>query len=83
MESDLLSKYCKISGGNFWNLIFEFDSISHDLIKKNGKLCHVTLDGAGLMQINDIHSIILLGTSWLIHVAYAADELSALHLMAR
>ncbi len=62
---------------------FEFDSISHDLIKKKAKLYHVTLDGAGLMQTNDIHSIILLGTSWLIHVAYAADELSALHLMAR
>ncbi len=38
-------------------------------------------DGS-LMQMNDIHSIKLLGTSWLVHVAYAADELTALHLMA-
>ncbi len=33
-----------------------------------------------LMQTDDIHSIKLLGTSWLVHVAYAANELTALHL---
>ncbi len=65
---------------------YEFSSNWIQLVMiglKNGKLCQVTLDGAGLMQTNDIDNIKLLGTSWLIHVAYAADELSALHLMAR
>ncbi len=33
-----------------------------------------------LMKTDDIHSIKLLGTSWLVHVAYAANELAALHL---
>ncbi len=33
------------------------------------------------MQIDDIiHSVKLLGTSWLVHVAYTANELTALHL---
>ncbi len=33
-----------------------------------------------LMQIEDILTIKLLGTSWLGHVAYAANDLTALHL---
>ncbi len=39
----------------------------------------VQADGS-LMQIGDIHRVELLGTSWLVHVAYAANELTALHL---
>ncbi len=33
-----------------------------------------------LTQIDDIHSVKLLGTRWLVHVAYTANELVALHL---
>ncbi len=33
-----------------------------------------------LKQTDDIDDIKLLGTSWLVHVAYAASKLSALHL---
>ncbi len=33
-------------------------------------------DGS-LMQTDDIHSV---GTSWLVHVVYAANKLAALHL---
>ncbi len=33
-----------------------------------------------IMQIDDIHSVKLLDTSWLVHVAYTANELTALHL---
>ncbi len=33
-----------------------------------------------LMQIDDIHSIKLPGTSGLVHIAYSANELDALHL---
>ncbi len=36
-------------------------------------------DGS-LMQTDDIKSINLLATSWLVHVAYAANKLAALHL---
>ncbi len=36
--------------------------------------------GGSLIQIDDIHSVKLLGTSWLVHVAYAVNELTALHL---
>ncbi len=32
-----------------------------------------------LTQIDDIHSFKLLGTSWLVHVAYTANELTAKH----
>ncbi len=32
------------------------------------------------MEIDDIYSIKLLGTSWLVHVAYTANELAALRL---
>ncbi len=37
-------------------------------------------DGSFRLQIDDIHSVKLLGTSWLVHVAYAANKLTALHL---
>ncbi len=33
-----------------------------------------------LMQTDDIHSVKLPGTSWLVHVAYAANKLAALYL---
>ncbi len=33
-----------------------------------------------LMQIDNIYSVKLLGRSWLVYVAYAANELTALHL---
>ncbi len=50
--------------------------------KVNAKFCHETLDGTdgSLTQIDDIHSVKLLGTSWLVHVIYTANELTALHL---
>ncbi len=35
-----------------------------------------------LTQNDDIHSVKLLGTNWLVHVAYTTNELAALHLMA-
>ncbi len=35
-------------------------------------------DGS-ITQIDDIHSVKLLGTNWLVHVAYTASELAALH----
>ncbi len=34
----------------------------------------------GINVTDDIHSIKWLGTSWLVHAAYAANELAALHL---
>ncbi len=37
-------------------------------------------DGS-LTQTDDMHSVELLGTNWLVHVAYAANELTALHLI--
>jgi len=36
-----------------------------------------------LMQIDDIHSVKLPGTSGLVHIAYSANELDALHLSGR
>ncbi len=33
-----------------------------------------------LMQTDDIHSVKLAGTSWLVHVSYTANKLAALHL---
>ncbi len=36
-------------------------------------------DGS-LTQTVDVHHVKLLGTSWLVHVAYTANELAALHL---
>ncbi len=35
-------------------------------------------DDGSLMEIDDIHSIKILGTSWLIHVTYTANQLTAL-----
>ncbi len=35
-------------------------------------------DGS-LMQTDDIYSVKLFGTSWLVHIEYAANELTALH----
>ncbi len=42
----------------------------------------VQADGL-FMQTDDIHSVKLLGTSWLVHVAYAANKLTALHWNGR
>ncbi len=50
----------------------------------NAKLCHGKIaqaDGS-LTQTDDIHSVKLIGISWLIHVSYAAKELAMLHLNA-
>ncbi len=47
------------------------------------KFCHETLDGADWWVVNSnwlCSSVKLLDTSWLVHVAYAANELAALHL---
>ncbi len=33
-----------------------------------------------LMQTDDIHNVKLPGTSWLVHVAYAANKLAVLYL---
>ncbi len=35
-------------------------------------------DDGWLMQIDDIHNIKILGTSWLVHVTYTANQLTAL-----
>ncbi len=43
------------------------------------KLQMAQADGS-LMRIDDIHSIKLLGTSWLVHVGYTANELTTSHL---
>ncbi len=45
----------------------------------NAKFCHEILDGTG-WWLTQIHCVKLLGTSWLVHVAYAANELTALYL---
>ncbi len=37
-------------------------------------------DGS-LTEYNDIHSVKLLSTSWLVYVAYTANELAAEHLI--
>ncbi len=39
----------------------------------------VQADGS-LTQIDSIHSVKLLGTSWLVHVTYGANECATLHL---
>ncbi len=47
----------------------------------NAKFFHETLDGAWVLNItDDIYSAKWLGTIWMIHVAYAANELAVLYL---
>ncbi len=40
----------------------------------------ILAQAGSLIETHDIYSIKLLGTSLLVHVAYAANELTALHL---
>ncbi len=80
-KAKLLSKSIKCL--IFFSFFFSLLALLIVMLKKQQMLSPVLKQVAqtgSLMQTDDIHSVKLLGTSWLVHVVYAANKLADLHL---